>query len=82
MSVVKEYDTKLDSKNRFTIRMAKYDHFHVTEYDDGHIELSPRVLVDPNMISKNTLGMMDQAMDNFNKGKVSAAIDLSEFDED
>ena len=34
------------------------------------------------MLSKNTLDMMDRAMENFKQGKVSAPINLSEFDED
>lgn len=81
MTILKEYDTKLDTKNRLTVRKARFDHFHVVEFDDGHIELRPRILIDPNMLSKNTLGMMDQAMDNFKQGKVSVPIDLSEIDE-
>jgi hypothetical protein len=82
MTVLKEYDTKLDTKNRLTVRKAQYDHFHVIEFDDGHIELRPRVLVDPNIFSKNTLVMMDQAISNLKEGKTSAPIDLSEFDVD
>ena len=82
MAVLKEYDTKLDTKNRLTVRKARYEHFHVIEFDDGHIELRPRVLIDPNILSKNTFGMMDRAIENFKQGKVSVPINLSEFDED
>lgn len=46
-SVVNEYDTKIDSKKRFTLRGAQYDYYHVYEYEDGHIELTPRILVHP-----------------------------------
>jgi hypothetical protein len=81
MSVLKEYDTKLDTKNRFTVRKARFDHFHVVEFDDGHIELRPRILVDPNIISSNTINMMDQSMKNFNQGKVSSSVDLSIFED-
>ncbi len=80
-SIVKQYDTKIDSKNRFTIRGAKYDYYHVSEFDDGHIELVPRVLVDPVEISKNTLNMMDKSIKNLKSGKVSDSIDLSKYPE-
>ncbi len=81
-SAIKEYDTKVDSKNRFTIRGAKYDYYHVSEFTDGHIELVPRVLVDPDIISKNTIEMMDKSVENLKNGKVSEPISLSEYLED
>lgn len=81
MTVLKEYDTKLDSKNRVTVRKPRFDHFHVVEFDDGHIELQPRVLIDPNLLSMNTLKMMDSSVENLKKGKVSKPIDLSQFGE-
>ena len=79
LAKIKEYDTRLDSKNRFTVRGAEYDYYHVREFDDGHIELHPRVLVDPIEISKNTLSMIDSAAANMQTGRVSAPIDLSTF---
>ncbi len=78
-SVAKQYDTKIDSKNRFTIRGSKFDYYHVTEYNDGHIELVPRVLVDPNVISKNSLNMMDKSVENLKNGKVSDPVDFSKY---
>ncbi|MCK4542890.1 MAG: hypothetical protein KAU17_11705 [Spirochaetales bacterium] len=81
-SVIKEYDTKIDSKNRFTIRGAKYGYYRVREYNDGHIELVPRVLVSPNTISRKALNMMDKAVENFKNGKVSEPIDLSKYSEE
>jgi hypothetical protein len=81
-SVIKEYDMKIDSKNRFTIRGAKYGYYHVREYNDGHIELVPRVLVGLNTISRNALNMMDKAVENFKNGKVSEPIDLSKYSEE
>lgn len=80
-AVLKEYDAKLDSKNRFSIRGSKYEYYHVTEFEDGHIELRPRVLVEPFEISANTLKMIDQSMENLKKGWVSEPIDLSPFRE-
>ncbi len=79
MTVLKEYDTKLDAKNRVTVRKPQFDRFHVIEFDDGHIELRPRVLIDPNLVSANTLRTMDSSIENLKQGKVSKPIDLSQF---
>jgi hypothetical protein len=78
-SVMKQYDTKLDSKHRLTVRGSNYDYYHVIEFDNGKIELQPRVLIDPETISSNTLNMMDSAINNLKNNKVSEPIDLSEF---
>jgi len=78
-SVIKKYDTKLDSKHRFTLRGANFDYYHVIEFADGKIELHPRILVEPQTISSNTLSMMDSDIKNLKKNKVSDSIDLSEF---
>ncbi len=78
-SVMKQYDTKLDSKHRFTIRGANFDYYHVIEFEDGKIELQPRVLIDPLTISSNTLSMMDSSVLNLKNDKVSEPLDLSEF---
>ena len=75
----KAYDAKVDSKNRISIRNAKYEYYHVEELDNGFIMLSPRVLIDPLKISKNTLSTMDESMKNFKEGIASEAIDVSEF---
>lgn len=55
MPATKEYDAKLDSRNRITIRDAAYDHYHVREFEDGTVVLEPRVLVSPNAITAKTL---------------------------
>ena len=73
---VKTYDAKLDSKNRFTLRNAKYEYYHVVEYENGTIVLEPRELVDPFTISKATLKMMDECVENLKKGIVSGPIKL------
>lgn len=78
-AVAKQYDTKIDSKNRFTIRGSKFDYYHVTEFNDGHIELVPRVLVDPTVISRNTLNMMDKSVENLKNGKISDPVDFSKY---
>ncbi|MGL1891642.1 MAG: hypothetical protein OCD02_08445 [Spirochaetaceae bacterium] len=78
-SVLKQYDTKLDSKHRITVRGANYDYYHVIEFEDGKIELQPRILIDPQTISSNTLVMMDSSIKNLKENNVSDPIDLSEF---
>lgn len=80
MSVpVKEYEARIDVKKRVTLRGARYDNYHVQEYSDGRIVLEPRVLVSPFEVSQNTLAMMDSAMENLKKGKVSKPVDLASF---
>ncbi len=47
-NIVKQYDAKVDSKKRITLRDAKYDYYLVTTYGDGSISLEPKVLFSPN----------------------------------
>ena len=75
----KEYDTKLDSKNRLTVREASHRYFHVSVFDDGTILLKPRILVDPETISKNALKMIDKSINNFKNKKVSKKIDIEKY---
>lgn len=82
MSVIKEYEAKLDSKHRITIRESNYQYYQVKQYGDGHLELLPRVLVDPKEISKNTLQMMDSSVENLKQGNVSEPINLDSLSED
>ncbi len=77
---IKEYDARLDSKKRITLRGAKTMYYHVREKKDGTIELSPRVLVHPDEISAKTLSTIDQSVANLKKGKASNAVDLDELD--
>ena len=78
---MREYDAKLDSKNRITLRNAIFDYFHVFEMQDGIIILEPRELVKPFSVSANTLNMMDESVANFINKKVSKKLDLSEFED-
>lgn len=81
-SIIKEYDAKLDLKKRFTLRGAKFNYYKVKEFDDGHIEMEPRVLTSPDEISKNTLKMMDKSVMNFKNKKVSDPIDFEKYIKD
>jgi hypothetical protein len=77
---IKEYDARLDSKKRITLRGPQTTFYHVRENRDGTIELSPRVLVHPDEISAKTMNMMDQSVANLKKGNASKAVDLNELD--
>ena len=77
--IIKKYETNLDSKKRLTVRGAPFKHYVVEIYSNGKVMLNPRVLIDPNTISKNTLKMIEKSMKNFKKGNVSESIDLDEY---
>ncbi|CAN2039996.1 conserved hypothetical protein [Candidatus Magnetomoraceae bacterium gMMP-15] len=78
-AIVKKYDAKLDNKKRLTIRGTKYNFYHIQEFNDGTLVLKPRILVDPNEVSKNTLNMMDKSIDNLKKGNISKPIDIDKY---
>ena len=78
--IVKEYDAKMDTKKRITLRNTLFEYYHVAEMADGRIILEPRELVAPFKVSEKTLKTMDESMENLKKGKVSEALDLSEFE--
>lgn len=80
--VVKEYTTKIDSKNRITIRDAQFVNYKVSVYDDGRVLLNPRVLIDPNEISEKSLKMLDKSVKNFKEDRASKQIKIDEFNWD
>ena len=63
MTLQRQYDAKLDSRNRITIRDAAYEHYHVREFDDGTVVLEPRVLVSPNALTAKTLRAAEAGRD-------------------
>ncbi len=79
MQAVKEYDAKLDSKRRLTLRSTSFDYYHVQEMDNGIIMLEPRELTPPFQISANTLSMIEESIKNMKASEVSEPVDLSEF---
>jgi hypothetical protein len=85
VELLKEYDTAIDGKHRITVRggsrRLKYKNYHVRIFNDGRVLLEPRILVDPKLISKRTLTMMDRAMSNYAKGSVSEPVDLKKMNE-
>ena len=78
---IREYDAKVDSKKRLTLRESPFEYYHVEHFTDGRIILQPRQLVEPLRVSENTLEMMDKSMENVKKGKAGKAVDLSKFEE-
>ena len=80
-TAVREYDAKIDSKKRITLRSNNFQYYHVQEMTDGTIILSPRELSVPFQVSANSLAMMDSSVENMRTGNVSAAIDLSVFED-
>ncbi len=75
--VVAELDIKKDSRNRITLPAdLDYEFFHMKRFDDGHIELYPRALIDPT-ISRRTLRDMDEAMENVQQGRVGEVLDVA-----
>jgi hypothetical protein len=79
MKAVREYDARADSKNRITLREAKFKYYHVTELANDCYVLEPRELMPQGGISADTLKDMDTAVANLKAGKVSVPIDLSDL---
>ena len=77
---IKEYDAKVDSKKRLTLRESPFEYYHVEHFTDGRIVLQPRQLVEPTCVSENSLNMMDKSMENVKKGNAGKAVDLSKFE--
>lgn len=80
-TVIREYDTRLDSKKRVTLRNALFEYYHVLEMENGTIIMEPRELTVPFQVSANTLAMMDESVRNIKAEKVSDKVDLSEFED-
>lgn len=76
MSTVREYDARVDTKKRVTLRGAQHRNYHVREYADGRIEMMPQDLVE---VSERTVEMMDRSMESFDKGEAGEPLDLSRF---
>lgn len=77
----KKYEAKLDSKKRITIRSPRTEYYFVSEQEDGTVILSPRVLIHPDEISKKSLEMLDESIQNLKDGKVSESVNLDELSE-
>jgi hypothetical protein len=80
-----EYDARVDSKKRVTIRNTKVDYFRVIEAKDGTVLLKPRVLKDAGVsarvlkdapVSPRTLRCIGKSIANAKAGKRSKPVDL------
>ena len=49
--IKRQFNAKLDTKSRVTIRGAQSEYYEITEYDNGKLVLEPRVLVNPESVS-------------------------------
>ena len=78
MTLVNQYSARLDAKKRLTLRGIKTEFFQVKVFSDGQVMLEPRVLVPPSAVSKRTLKMLEGAVANFKKGRVSAPVDIAQ----
>lgn len=76
-SIAHEYDAKLDSRKRITVRDAGHEYYHVTEFESGEIVLSPRELTRP--VTGMTLEMLTGSMENFLRGDVGEEIDPADI---
>jgi hypothetical protein len=79
ITVLQDYDTAADAKNRISLRGAKAKYFHVKALSNGCYVLEPRMLVAPDAVSARTLRMLEQSIGSLKKGKASVPIDLSPF---
>lgn len=75
MSPVREYDAKVDTKKRVTLRGARFGHYRVQEFKNGKIVLEPRVLAKPFEVSRRALRMMDAGMANLERGIAGPPLD-------
>jgi hypothetical protein len=77
MAVIAELDVKKDARNRVTLPASSdFAHYLVRMFEDGHVEMYPRVLADPT-VSVRTVRDMDASMANLAVGKAGTPIDAA-----
>jgi hypothetical protein len=77
MAVVAELEVKKDARNRVTLPASStFAHYLVRLFEDGHVEMYPRVLADPT-VSLRTLRDMDASMAHLAAGKAGAPVDAA-----
>ena len=72
------YRAKVDSKRRIVLRAAKYEYYTVYERTDGSVLVIPQIMKDV-PLSESTLEMIDSAVKNMKRNKVSKRIELDTF---
>jgi len=79
-NILQEYDAKLDNKRRCVIHgIPSFDRYHVKVFNSGKVEMTPRVLVSPEELSKNTLRMIYGSIKNFKVGKTGSTVDFNKL---
>lgn len=76
--VISSWSVKLDMKHRATFRKPMFRNYSATQYEDGTIVFSPRISIDPNDISEDTLRVIQQGMENLKQGTVES-FDMERF---
>jgi len=76
--IAKEYQARLDTKNRLTLRGVTAKFYVVQILEGGSIVLSPQKLVPMSTpISEEILAQIGRSVGNLKKGKVGGPIDLN-----
>jgi hypothetical protein len=79
-NVLQEYDAKLDGKSRCVIHgIRSFKRYHVTVFDSGKIEMTPRVLASPEQLSVKTLRMIYGSIRGLRQGKSGTAVDFRKY---
>lgn len=79
-NVLQEYDAKLDDKRRCVIHgLRSFERYHVKVFNNGTIEMTPRVLASPEELSVKTLRMIYGSIRSLKQGKSGAAVDFKKY---
>lgn len=79
-NVLQEYDAKLDDKRRCVIHgIRSFDRYHVKVFNNGRIEMTPRVLAGPEELSVKTLRMIYGSIKGLKEGKSGGAVDFKRY---
>jgi hypothetical protein len=75
--LMQEYDAKLDNKRRCVIHgIMPFDRYHVKVFENGKVEMTPRVLASPEELSAKTLRMIYSSIKSLKKEKAGSAVDF------
>jgi hypothetical protein len=79
-NVLQEYEAKIDNKHRCVIHgTGAFDRYHVKVFENGTIEMTPRVLASPDQLSKKTLRMVYGSIKNLKEGKSGSVVDFKKY---
>ena len=79
-NVVQEYDAKLDNKRRCVIHgIPAFNRYHVKIFENGKIEMNPRVLASPEELSAKALRMIYGSISGLKENKAGSAVDFKRY---